>query len=385
MVVGCGKLTFKLHLIRYLDVSSCPVTDAGVKALCSNDYVGNETRRMGRCKFIHSLNLIYTKVTKEGIKVALENLKDLKTFQFPRSVQILAEIRRENLERVCFKTYSITQFECSDSLDDSGNSLPYEIGSLRLAATLCPSVTSVVIFLQTVMTDFELCGLLELKSLCEIRLIARENRSSQITFDGGVLPLLKAFGRSLLTLKLGLVNTCVNVRAIVELCPELQKLELDISSCRYSMISTKEGSSNNSANDITLKNLKDLSLCMHLGKWAGTDNSIEMFSSLLSSPRLTSLDVSSCDSFTDEVIQKFARRFPNLQSLIISHCRFISKKGIDFIFNEINPLSFLGVSNCEKIKEEDGDEWENKKWEKNLYVWIQVEPFFDEIGEMEEN
>ena len=73
-----------------------------------------------------------------------------------------------------------------------------------------------------------------------------------------------------------------------------------------------------------------------VSKRAGTDNSSEMFLS----PQ--SLEYSSCDFFTDEV---FTRRhqFRNLQSLIVSDCRSISKKVIDFIFSQINPLSFLSI------------------------------------------
>ena len=125
---------------------------------------------MGQSKLIHTLKIAHTKVSKKGIRVALENLPNLKTFEFCRSVQILAEIRRENLQLLCFKTYSITEFQCTEFQDDSGNIVPYEMESLRLAAALCPSVNVVHITSQPGLTDFELDGLLGLKTLRELKI-----------------------------------------------------------------------------------------------------------------------------------------------------------------------------------------------------------------------
>ena len=77
-MISLLKLTFELYWNRNLDITGCPVTDAGIKGLCSNDYAGYETeyetRRMGQCKLLHSLKMKKTKVTKIGVEVALENL-----------------------------------------------------------------------------------------------------------------------------------------------------------------------------------------------------------------------------------------------------------------------------------------------------------------------
>ena len=197
---------------------------------------------MGQCKLIHTLKMKGTQVTKKGVEMALVNLSKLRTFEFPRSVQILAELRRENLERGNFKTYPLTEFDCDEFEDDSGNSVPYKSGSLRLAANICPFVNVVHIALPTGVTDIELQGLSELKSVRELNISGNfPETSDQITFDGGVLPLLKAFGSFLWQLTLYKLNIDVNIRAIAAYCPNLKDLTLDDNSS-YSMASLEVGS-----------------------------------------------------------------------------------------------------------------------------------------------
>ena len=362
------------------------MTDAGIKGLCSNDYAGYETeyetRRMGQCKLLHSLKMKKTKVTKIGVEVALENLTKLKTFEFCRSVQILAEIRREHLERGYFKTYSITEFECTKFEDDFGNILPYESRSLRLVATLCPCVTVVHITLQPGLTDFELCGLLELKTLRELEISdycigEREWENNEISFDGGVLPLLKVFGKSLVKLDLYELNICVNIRAIAEYCPRLAHLNLRAIDS-YSMVSLRE-ECNHHPKVISLKNLKEMVVFSEF--WGSSDFSSEMFSVVLSSPELMSLEIFGCDALTDEFLEEAVQlhRFSNLESLDITCCRYVTKKGIDFLLKENNPLRSLCVNWCKMIRQGEWLEWEEKAREQN---W-EIEFDFQEESEPE--
>ncbi len=65
------------------------------------------------------------------------------------------------------------------------------------------------------MSDQELLGLLQLRSLCELSIEQNDSDDCEITFDGGVVPLLKAFGNSLTILNIfGVVKFRVNIRAI---------------------------------------------------------------------------------------------------------------------------------------------------------------------------
>ena len=339
------------------------MTDDGIKGLCSDENMENETRRMGQCKLIHTLKMEHTKVTKIGVEMALVNLPKLRTFEFPRSVQILAELRRENLERGNFKTYPLTEFDCDEFEDDSGNSVPYESGSLRLAANICPNVNVVYITLQTGVTDIELRGLLELKSVRELNISGNfPETSDQITFDGGVLPLLKTFGRFLRLLRLEYLNICVNIRAIAAYCPHLEDLALD-DNASYSMVSLEVGSLYKEAK---LKFLKKMYVS---SEWSPSFSS-KMLSFLLSSPELKSLDVYHCDVLTDEDLEKSAliHEFRNLERLHLNFCACVTKKGIDVLMNEVNPLRELVVRECEMISEQDFDEWQQKAKKENLNI-----------------
>ena len=68
--------------------------------------------------------------------------------------------------------------------------------------------------------------------------------------------------------------------------------------------------------------------------------SSKMLSFLLSSPELKELRVLHCDALTDEVLEKAAliHEFRNLDFFGFYDCDCVTKKGIDIILNESNPL-----------------------------------------------
>ena len=354
-----------------MDVSHCKaVTDNGIKGLCSDEYVENDnTKRMGQCKLIHTLKMRHTNITKIGVKLAIGNLPKLRKFLFPRCVQILAELRRENFDLGDLKTYPFTEFDRTDFLDDSGNIVPYESGCLRLAASMCPSVNVVDIALPTGMTDIELQGLLELNSVSELIIAGHFlGASDQITFDGGILPLLNAFGTrstvSLVDLQLVNLNICVNIRAIATYCPYLESLTI-IKNTSYSMASSEEGSLYKEA---TLKKLKEfLVSCKD-----SSDFSSEMFALVFSSSELKSLEVRGCDVLTDDVLEEAARlhQFQNLEVLCLDCCDCVTKKGIDILMNERNVLRSLWLDDCDMIRQQDVEEWNSKARKENWNISI---------------
>ena len=350
-----------------MDVSYChAVTDDGIKGLCSDEYgLESEMKKMGQCKFLHTLKMKETKVTKTGVKLALEHLPELRTFEFPRSVQILAELRRVTLERGDFKTYPFTEFDCDEFEDDYyDNRVSYESGSLRLAANICPNVNEVQIKLQLGVTDIELKGLLELKTLRELNIsgdFSQEN--CQITFDGGLLPLLKAFGSFLQQLTLYKLDICLNIRYIAAYCPNLEDLTLDDNS-RYSL---EDGSLYKEAK---LKKLKKLVVSCNVE----ANFSSKMLALLLSSPELKSLAFFHCDVLTDAVLEKSSlfHEFRNLERLHLYSCNFVTKKGIDIILNEVNPLRKLFVRECDLISIRKCERWKNKARKENLDIEIKI-------------
>ena len=333
------------------------ITDDGIKGLCYD----------GQCKLLHTLKMKEANVTKIGVKLALEHLPELIQFEFPHSsVQILAELRRENLERGDFKTYQITKFDCDEIKNSSGNIVSYESGSLRLAAIICPFVTVVNIKLPIGLTDVELQGLLELKTLRELDIsgdLLWDLEGGRITFDGGILPLLKACGNFLQQLALHELNICLNIRSIAAYCPHLEILTLDFNDS-YSMASLEEGSLYREAKFKKLKKLYLESLGFP------SVFSSEMLSFLFSSPDLKSLDVYFCDALTDDVLEEASLRhqFLNLERLKLFACDSVTKKGIDILMNESNPLREISIYGCEMITKEDYEGWGKKIKEENLNI-----------------
>ena len=304
-----------------MDVSYChAVTDDGIKGLCSDEYVETTTKRMGQRKLLHTLKMKGTNVTKLGVEVALQNLPELRTFEFPHSVRILAELRRENLERGDFKTYPFTEFDCTILVNRSGNGsviVPYKSGSLRLAANICPNVDVVHIRRHIGLTDVDLQGLLELKTLRGLVIPPDYPRGGQITFDGGIIPLLKAFGSFLRQLELYGLKTCVKIRSIAAHCTYLEILKLSDNS-RYSMASLEKGSLYKEA---TFKKLKKLTVsCYKSPRFSS-----EMLFFLFSSPELKSVSLFGCDALTNEVLEKAAslHEFRNLLYIFLSSKNFV--------------------------------------------------------------
>ena len=264
------------------------------------------------------------------------------------------------MERGDFKTYQITKFDCDEIKNSSGNIVPYENGSLRLAAIICPLVTVVNIKLPIGLTDVELQGLLELKTLRELKISGKfPSMDGQITFDGGILPLLKACGSFLRRLALHKLNICLNIHSIAAYCPHLEILTLDCNA-RYSMASLEEGSLYREAK---FKKLKKLNL-----ESLGFPS--EMLSFLFSSPDLKSLDVYFCDALTDDVLEEasFRHQFLNLERLNLFVCDSVTKKGIDILMNESNPLREISIYGCDMITKEDYEGWGKKIKEENLNI-----------------
>ena len=160
------------------------MTDAGIKGLClSIDNQGMKDERVGQCKSINTLNIRYTKITERGIQIAFENLPELKKLFSCFPIEVQADLS------VQFPQYSLTCLECS-TCDYCPT---YKIGSVGLAASMCSSVTKVTVELEKGITNMELFGLLRLQNFWELS-INGVKWEEKITFDGGVAPLLKAFG-----------------------------------------------------------------------------------------------------------------------------------------------------------------------------------------------
>ena len=319
------------------------MTDAGINGLClSVDDRGMKDERVGQCKAICKLDIRHTKVTSDGMVIAFENLPDLKELLSCLPIQVLAELS------VRFPQYSLTLLECCL------NYCYYEIGSLRLAAFLCSSkINKVKIELQQGITNVELLGLLQLKNLCELSIDGTDDGGEEsLTFDGGVAPLLMAFGtKSLTSLKLKNLEMKIDIGVILETCPLLSTLSLK---------------------NINLKQPERFGIRRILPKLKFLclrgDDEYDPFpsyylTSLLSSPDLCEVDINYVRALTDQVLFDAAshNQFSKLELLKIAlaDSDTVTKKGIDLFLKNTNILKKIILRECDSIKQKDVVEWKS--------------------------
>ena len=164
---------------------------------------------MGQCKSIETLVINGTEITRKGMYTALVNLpflKELKISDNCRAVPVeflaeihqpywnskrLKDIRKYSLESLYLGGWALDSEHHFSVFDESTMDLPYtDGGNLGLVASLCPSVTSVKVYCLRGLTDSDLLGLLCLENVNELKIGGYDGLSS-VTFEGGVVPLLK--------------------------------------------------------------------------------------------------------------------------------------------------------------------------------------------------
>jgi hypothetical protein len=198
------------------------VTDAGIERLCGDaDHLGEEGGRIdymwdnGKCKGIQILRVKGTNVTKKGTQIALQNLPSLKVLSHELVVEVLSNIHQVVLDN---NLPFIPKF----SLIDIAVVSPYVPGSFVVALLLCPSIIKVKIKGINGFLNSDLLALLSLASLRHLQISA----CPKLTFYDGVIPLLKANGNLLESLKLKNFYD-VDFHSIVEFCPNLNSLVID--------------------------------------------------------------------------------------------------------------------------------------------------------------
>ena len=336
------------NFYRQLFIQNCSaVTDSGIEGLFMSSIVNPQ--KVNFCKSIQVLSILQTGVSKKGIQMALLKCPALRVLNHSLLIDVLIENAQTALlelqEMPQYSLTLLTDFILSESLR--------KIGNLELAFGLCPLVTKVKIeFLTTIFTDVDLLCLKSLKKLREIKINCRTlfNQSYQnITFHGGVGPLLIEIGNSLEILNLSFISG-INIWFIAESCPNLCSLTLN---GNVNYITTERPSMNKKP--IILKDL--IHLCL-FGAVSCTfpyrSNSLtfphpiprEDLSLLLSSPLIVSLSICGCDTLTDKVLLNASKlhQFQNLNRLSIAYCNSFTSTGLVSVFlKETNPLSKIFI------------------------------------------
>lgn len=341
-----------MNLYRELHINDSLVSDAGIHGLCV----------IGKCKSIQILNLTETNVTCIGTTMALKNLPVLKELRHDSIVETLAYLHQSALrEDVPTDTkYSLSALSIRMSS-------PYVKGNLSEAVSLCPSLSKVEIKTPDSFRNRDLLDLLPMEKLCDLTISG--TRTSQVSFDVGVAPLLRksSIGNSLKSLSLCNFSK-VNVRIITEHCPNLRFLSLDKNERFMELYNADERLAYQRNNQLAapqkLKKLETLKIC--------SCNCASNLLLLLSSPSLVSVTLENCYALTDDVLQKAADldTFQNLEHFeVISNYR-ISFRGIDALMRENNPLKVIKLKDCTNVTDTNMENWKQLIRDENWQLSI---------------
>ena len=353
----------------------------------SFSFSGDEKDIAGHCKSLVSLNVMYTRVTDIGIRLALQHLANLNILVCYNSVQVASEMFREvrlaspqhessqqsNNATNRRSSLSLMDLHCAWKGSDP-NPSPYVGGSLAHAIQLCPSVAHVVIdiFKDKIVQDADLQALLNLENLRHLVL----GNILSISFDEGILPLLEKFGReSLEVLELSWLKD-VDVAAVLRTGSNLRSLAMD------EIYQYKDSSSSADA-VYQLPHLKNLAISR---TWSylpeerrGQPTSDSLSLLLQSCPALVSLHLAEMDELTDEVFEDAASAhdFSQLEKLSLYECRTITRATVDlFLLTLECPFKSISFDFCDEIfdevEQEDHDLWwetaSKNNWELSMDV-----------------
>jgi hypothetical protein len=236
--------------------------------------------------------------------------------------------------------------------------------TLGFVVSLCPSVIHVEINSYEGLTDSDLLDLLQLKNLRYFKMSGFLSNGN-VTFGGGVTPILKAFGNSSLkALSLSKLSD-VNILVITQLCPNLHSLDLIDNLSYFTAKLVKEWVKTERTEPKVLKQLERLRL---LGSGIPREHLIL----LLSSPLLVKITIVRCSTFDDDILQKVARiqTFSNLEELRIVSCQTVTEKGIYVFMNAQNPLIKIVLYLCRQISKSNVECWERQAKKNNWQLLI---------------
>jgi hypothetical protein len=229
-------------------------------------------------------------------------------------------------------------------------------------------VTEVEIYNCEGLTDSDLLDLLQLKNLRNFKMNGDYPfylRDGNVTFGGGVTPILKAFGNSSLKeLSLSKLSD-VNILVITQLCPNLHSLDLDDNLSYFTAKLVKEWVKTEPTEPQVLKQLEKLSI-------VGSGIPREHLILLLSSPLLVEITIARCSTFDDDILQKVARiqTFSNLEELVVRGCHNVTEKGIDNFMNAQNPIKEIVLFSCRQISKSNVECWERQAKKNNWQLLI---------------
>ena len=339
----CGDL-------QELYISYTSVSDVGLRELC-----GQSVRAKPKCSSLRILNILWTKVSCFGFRLALENLKELETLHTSCSMRQLDEAGFESIGDSTYPLRTLRSI-CDDTHND-------ETVTLRKILSKCPQIESLTLLCHPVTREFLVC-LSSLPSLREFK--GYPVRMDHQIFQYGYQPFLRAQGVKLQALSLVSVRG-VDLELIGQCCPLLSNLDIKLSAFKDLSYEVEQ-----SLKDFSyFPNLTSVRLslmCVHDAGFTESHGKI-----LLSCcHNLSALHFDCVRALTDELIQEVRRRnkLANLKECTFWECDNFYPKSLDFLIKEENALEVLNVYLCHQVKHRDCESWKKYVEKHNLQLDI---------------
>ena len=322
------------------------------------------------------LNVLYTGVLAE-IRAAIRHLPKLQILKCYDSVQVVSEMFRngslaaaaapqdfssQQPDPITAPQLLLKDLYCF--LIRHFQPTPYERGSLSTAIQICPFVVHVHIEpsyfpvpVDYAFQDEDLLALLHLKNLRHL-VLGHVN----VSFDGGIRPILEKFGKESLEIFELIRLNDIDIPSIVRLCSNLRTLKFN--SCDGPM------SHQPSTFNVAHPQLLHLNTLEFIG-WEPTSATLSLL--LLSCPVVVKLKLFGLIGLTDQVIEWAANHgFSKLEELILFECFSITKTSIDLLLTLESPLKCITISRCQHFSEngEYVPGWQKKADEKNWKLLI---------------
>ena len=344
-----------------LKVRKSGISDADLADLC---WMASE--RPSSMK-LRQLDVSQTYVTKHGVSEVIKKMPQLQAVHYPGIFDCLFEsylphnyhdedlVEQEDIEMCVARVMSMEalgQYQMRSLISEDFTYTPNAM--LVLLPLLCPRVTHVDLKLCT---GFDDKGLKQLSGLVELRqleLCCQQDGSSNITFDGGVVPLLSERGSKIEKLALHDIDK-TDLLTVCSLCPSLRGLNIFMMHDQANFYSS--AISQHPAH--ICQCLQDLSIW---SKHADLSLSPSNLTQILScSSQLRKLNLIRTDTLTDYVLLEVMQRNPlaKLEDLTLHECNGVSGEVMtQFLFNDANDsLQTVKLMNCRETTRRDFTVW----------------------------
>ncbi len=347
-----------------LKVRKCGISDEDLHGIC---WVASQRQPLGT-KLL-KLDISQTYVTGYGVSQVLKKMPQFHVVRYPGIFDCLfgsylpenfdedAVIDQEELEMCIAKVMSsdkVGQYQMRSLVAEDFSYIPNAM--LFLLPLLCPHITHIDLRLTTGFDDVGLKQLTHLMKLRELDLCCQHNGSSNITFDGGVMPLLSKRGDNIVKLGLHDIDD-TDLLLVCKLCPNLHGLNIFM--MHEDAHFTSSLPSHHTVTTLC-PYLQDLSIWSKHGDLTLTPSTlIQVLSCCV---ELRELNLIRTDTLTDYVLLEVMQRnpFAKLKNLSLHECNAISGEVMtQFLFNESNGLQNVKLMHCRDTTRRDFAMWKN--------------------------